>query len=169
MTGLKPSKALARRIPPGLPLERGMLTCLCCHAVAQVCTGGQETMASNHYFRRGSPGSEPLMFCFQCHAPPGPAVRRCGKGDIRLFRDRQPKSRMSPFPDRPMAISCTTCHDIHQNQPGSAPTATVCRPPGVFSTYHDANRHAFRPRTVQMPPTAATRRESPAMFVAPKR
>ena len=46
---------MAGRIPPEFPLERGMLTCLSCHDVAQSCKATPETSKMNHHLLRGGP------------------------------------------------------------------------------------------------------------------
>ncbi len=136
VTGVKASETMAKRIPPELPLERGILTCLSCHDVAPACKGGQQTAASNHYFLRGSQTSNPLMFCFQCHAP-------------ESYRPFNPHDQLAEA--KPKADTCTWCHrgvpDVNAPPDRGGPQALrakgadICRNCHTVATDHPVRAH----------------------------
>jgi hypothetical protein len=66
---IAPSAALAQRMPPDLPLERGMLTCLTCHDVTRDCRAERSSGPAGRDLLRGPSVADPLTFCFRCHAP----------------------------------------------------------------------------------------------------
>jgi hypothetical protein len=66
---LVPSAAILERMPSDFLLEDGKLTCLTCHDVASQCIAGQPTAAPNRNLLRGTPSSDPMVFCFRCHIP----------------------------------------------------------------------------------------------------
>lgn len=68
VVNLMPSAAIAQRIPADFPLERGTLTCLSCHDLAADCKGRQPPVAPKPNRLRGARTSDPLTFCFHCHA-----------------------------------------------------------------------------------------------------
>jgi hypothetical protein len=64
---LKPSVAMAGRIPTDFPLEQGKLTCSTCHNIKLSCPKEQPATMPDDDFLRGAPTQHPLAFCFNCH------------------------------------------------------------------------------------------------------
>lgn len=62
-----PSAAVAGRIPPGLPLTDGILTCVSCHDVSPDCRAGQPEEAPRYKLLREWYASRPLLLCLSCH------------------------------------------------------------------------------------------------------
>jgi hypothetical protein len=127
---------MARRIPPGFPLEQGKLTCLSCHDVVQGCRADQETTTSNHNFLRGGQLSDPLMFCFLCHVP-------------QSYRPFNPHDQLAD--GKPKADTCIWCHtgvpdaSAKPQEGGSAALRTtgagVCRNCHTVAPEHPVRAH----------------------------
>lgn len=95
VTGLMPSQAMAGRIPPDFPLEQGTLTCLSCHDVGRNCRAEPRSTVENRNFLRGARVTDPLVFCFHCHAP----------------QDYQPFNPHDQLAEgAPKADTCLWCH-----------------------------------------------------------
>jgi predicted CXXCH cytochrome family protein len=151
VTGLKPSEAMAQRIPPQLPLEQGILTCLSCHDVAPICRGGQGATVSDHHFLRGNQASDPLMFCFQCHAPESyrpfnphdQLAQGKSKADTCTWCHRGvPDVNTPPDPGGPQALRakgadlCRNCHTVAADHPVRAHMGAT--PPAQMMWYMSA-------------------------------
>lgn len=131
MTGFKPSPAITQRIHQEFPLEGGVLTCLSCHDVARGCRG-EPAETSNRSFLRGSRLSDPLTFCFRCHAREDyrpfnphdqlaagkPKTDTCGWCHVRVPDVNGPASQNAPYGLRTEASSlCRNCHAVAQDHP----------------------------------------------------
>jgi hypothetical protein len=142
VTGWKPSEAMAQRIPPKLPLEEGVLTCLSCHDVTPACRGEQEAAISNRYFLRGSQASDPLFFCFQCHAP-------------ESYRPFNPHDQLAA--GKPKADTCTWCHrgvpDVNAPPDPGGPQALRAKGADLCRNCHTvAADHPVRAHMGSLPP-----------------
>ena len=62
-TDIVPSDKKQTKIPSGMPLEKGKLTCLTCHDLYRQC---QEQVTDRHSLR-GMPYRKTTDFCFKCH------------------------------------------------------------------------------------------------------
>ena len=129
---VKPSPALARRIPSDLPLSGGTLTCLSCHDISQGCRAGQSPAPSDHALLRGGQTPDPLLFCFRCHAPENyrpfnphdqleggkPKTDTCGwcHADVPLV-GAQPAEGASYGLRAKAAALCRNCHVVAQSHP----------------------------------------------------
>ena len=138
-----PSPTIARRIPPEFPLERGMLTCLSCHDVARSCKAEQQPATPNRNTLRGGQVSEPLMFCFHCHA----------KEDYRPFNPHDQLEAGKPKMD-----TCAWCHidvpDVNAPSPQDASYALRGKSSGVCRNCHTvAQDHPVRSH-MQVTPSA---------------
>lgn len=131
-----PSPAMAKRIPPGFPLERGRLTCLSCHDMTPGCRAKPEAVTSNHNILRGSLGPEPWMFCFRCHV----------QEDYRPFNPHDQIAAGQPKTD-----TCAWCHvgvpDVKAPSPQNAPyglrteSSSLCRNCHVVAQDHPVHAH----------------------------
>lgn len=132
---IKPSPTLARRIPGDFPLAGGALTCLSCHDMAQNCRVGQPPAPSGQALLRGGRDSDPLLFCFRCHAPenyrPFNAHDQLKADQLKTDTclwchtgvppvDAQPRERTSYGLRAKAAALCRNCHVVAQSHPVAA-------------------------------------------------
>ena len=66
---LKPSEDLKPRIPPGLPLQDGKVTCATCHNIVIQCSDRptEKVFLKENKFLRGAPFQDRTELCFKCH------------------------------------------------------------------------------------------------------
>lgn len=132
--GFRPGPTIAKRIPPEFPLERGTLTCLSCHDVARSCGAKQQSTVRDRNFLRGDRASDPLMLCFQCHAP-------------ESYRPFNPHEQLAN--GKPKADTCVWCHvsvpDVGAKPGDAGPPALRTKGAGVCRNCHTvAPEHPVR-------------------------
>jgi hypothetical protein len=132
VVGVTPSPALARRIPGDFPLAGGALTCLTCHDIARNCRADPPPAPSGPALLRGGRTPDPLLFCFQCHAPESyrpfnhhdqleaskPKTDTClwCHTDVPPV-DSQPRDRAAYGLRAKGAALCRNCHVVAQSHP----------------------------------------------------
>jgi hypothetical protein len=136
---------MAARISPEFPLHQGVLTCLSCHDVAQDCRTQPQTIASKSNFLRGAPVSDPLMFCFNCHAPE----------NYRPFNAHDQLENGKPRTD--LCLWCHTQAPDVSAKPGEAPSpalrmkgAGVCRNCHTVGPEHPVRAHTGATPSTEM-------------------
>jgi len=154
---LVPSVTMAQRIPPDFPLEHRMLTCLSCHDVARDCKAGQSAATSNHNFLRGARVSDPLVFCFHCHAPENyrpfnahdqleagkPKADACGWCHVRVPEPNSPPREDASYELRTKSATvCRNCHAVAQEHPVVSHIHAI--PPAEMMWYMSA--HEMQPK-----------------------
>lgn len=96
---LEPSEALKPRIPPGLPLLDGKITCATCHDIFIQCHDKptEKIFLKENKFLRGAPYPDRTDLCFKCH-------------DIEQYRKYNPHLQLNEK-EQIIEAKCLYCHN----------------------------------------------------------
>jgi hypothetical protein len=96
---LEPSEDLKPRIPPGLPLQDGKVTCATCHNIFIQCSDQpiEKIFLKENKFLRGAPYQDRTELCFKCH-------------DITQYRKYNPHLQLNAQ-EQIIEAKCLYCHN----------------------------------------------------------
>lgn len=141
-----PAESSRQKIPPDFPLEEGKVGCSTCHDVTWGCQTGPSASQSAANALRGGQMTNPMMFCFRCHAEesynPFNAHDQLDAGQVKSdtclwchtsvpdVSLRLEKAAVQLLRRQSLGV-CRSCHRVAKDHPaggvhmGAAPTAEM--------------------------------------------